>query len=136
MSISRGSVLPTCPDSSPVFLNSLSAPFCSTNKLKFHQETISEAPHYSVSPKFTHSMCVYLYVYISVCMLCIWVCLCASVFIYPSPTQSGYESLWFLWFVFFSLSHFSSIDLKTPTKPKQVFILGRGDSFLSLLVGI
>ena len=63
MSISRGSVLPTCPDSSPVFLNSLSAPFCSTNKLKFHQETISEAPHYSVSPKFTHSMCVYLYVH-------------------------------------------------------------------------
>lgn len=76
MSISRGSVLPTCPDSSPVFLNSLSAPFCSTNKLKFHQETISEAPHYSVSPKFTHSMCVYLYVYISVYMLCIWVRVC------------------------------------------------------------
>lgn len=81
ISRSRGSVLPTCPDSSPMFLNSLSAPFCSTHKLKFHQETISEAPHYSMSPKFTQHVCV------SVCMvhapvnLCIYVgCMCTRVF--------------------------------------------------------
>lgn len=67
-------------------------------------------------------------------VVCMGMCVCVGVCLYTPPPKvdmSHYGS-----YSFFFFPHFSSIDLKTPTKPKQVFIFGDGDSFSSLPVGV
>lgn len=75
MSISRGSVLPPCPDSSPVFLNSLlylSA--LPTNSSSIRKQSQAHITQYE-PPNSTQHVCI-LYVYISVCMLHVYEYVC------------------------------------------------------------